>query len=65
MTGLIGILLGVFCILAGLFDWVDKVFSKRHWKWFDRLAGNKGTRIYFIALGILLIIVSITVLVGQ
>jgi len=61
MVGIVGLLLGGFCILAGVFDWdwVFSGFSKRSsWMKFINRVGRKAARIYSIVLGIVLIVVG-------
>lgn len=65
MTILIGILsalLGIFSILMSIRDceWFI-VPKRRRMRWFYDLVGRKGMRIYYIVLGIVMIVVGLGV----
>jgi small neutral amino acid transporter SnatA (MarC family) len=44
---------GVFAILASIFDW-DFFFENRKAKFFMKILGRKGSRIFYFLLGLIL-----------
>ncbi len=59
LIGIVSILLGVFSILMSIRDCEWFVVPKRRTtRWFYELVGRKGMRIYYIVLGIVMIVVG-------
>ena len=62
LTGIVCVLLGVLSILMSVLDCEWFIVPKRgRMRWFYNLVGRKGMRIYYIVLGIVMIIVGLGV----
>lgn len=55
---------GLFSVLAGVFNW-DFFFNSRKARLWIRLFGRGGARIFYILLGILIIVLGIFSQVGR
>lgn len=62
LTGIVCVLLGILSILMSVLDCEWFIVPKRgSRRWFYNLVGRKGMRIYYIVLGIVMIIVGLGV----
>lgn len=55
---------GLFSVLAGVFNW-DFFFNSRKARLWIRLFGRGGARIFYILLGVLIIVLGIFSQVGR
>ena len=57
MTILFFILIGLFSIAAGILNW-DWFMENSRARFFVRIFGRSGARIFYVALGVFIIVVS-------
>ena len=58
MTNLVLILIGLFSILGGILNW-DWFMNNWRARFFVNILGRNGTRIFYIGLGIFLVVVGV------
>lgn len=63
-TVILLVAVGLFSVLAGVFNW-DFFFNSRKARLWIRLFGRGGARIFYILLGILIIVLGIFSQVGR
>ena len=62
LIGILSVLLGIFSILMSIRDCEWFIVPKRRsMRWFYDLVGRKGMRIYYIVLGIVMIVIGLGV----
>lgn len=63
-TVILLVAVGLFSVLAGVFNW-DFFFNSRKARLWIRLFGRGGARIFYILLGVLIIVLGIFSQVGR
>lgn len=64
VTVILLVAVGLFSVLAGVFNW-DFFFNSRKARLWIRLFGRGGARIFYILLGVLIIVLGIFSQVGR
>ncbi len=62
-VGAVAIVLGLTSLVAAIFNW-ESLYQLRKARWIESICGRNGARIFFVVLGLLLILLGSAVALG-